>query len=206
MTGPALARRLGLTDAVVIGAAGWAWAVPIVGIGALLALITGVGRTSLAMARNRDLPVWLAAVHPRYGVPRHAEIALAVVVSVLVVMVDLRGAIGFSSFGVLLYYFVANGAACTQTGAHRRYPRTLQIGGAVACLVLVATLPIPSIVGGILVLTVGVCYRVARLGLARSADSEYRRESMADPRPHWPEQEQKCLSRRTSTTSKTRPG
>ncbi|KFF59113.1 transporter [Cryobacterium sp. MLB-32] len=161
-----------LSDVVV--AAGWGWAVPIVGIGAaaaalgaLLALITGVGRTSLAMARNRDLPGWLAAVHPRYGVPHHAEIALAVVVSVLVLTVDLRGAIGFSSFGVLLYYVVANVAAFTQTGTHRRYPRALQIGGAIACLVLVATLPIPSIVGGIIVLAVGILYRLARLRLAR---------------------------------------
>jgi APA family basic amino acid/polyamine antiporter len=35
-------------------------------LGALLALITGIGRTSLAMARHGDLPGWLAAVRPRY--------------------------------------------------------------------------------------------------------------------------------------------
>ncbi|KFF59110.1 hypothetical protein JF66_13720 [Cryobacterium sp. MLB-32] len=45
--------------------------------------------------------------------------------------------------------------------------RALQIGGAIACLVLVATLPIPSIVGGIIVLAVGIVYRFARLRLAR---------------------------------------
>ena len=50
-------------------------------LGALLALIAGVGRTSLAMARQGDLPRWLAAVHPRYRVPHRAEIALAVIVS-----------------------------------------------------------------------------------------------------------------------------
>src|SRR5690606_28798496 len=33
-------------------------------LGALLALLAGVGRTSLAMAREHDLPRWLAAVHP----------------------------------------------------------------------------------------------------------------------------------------------
>ena len=88
--------------------AGAAWAVPIVrlgaavaSLGALLALIAGIGRTSLAMARNGDLPGWLAAVHPRYRVPGHAELAVAAVVSVLVLTTDLRGAIGFSSFGVL---------------------------------------------------------------------------------------------------------
>ena len=85
-----------------------AWAAPIVrvgaavaSLGALLALIAGIGRTSLAMARHGDLPGWLAAVHPRYRVPGHAELAVAAVVSVLVLTTDLRGAIGFSSFGVL---------------------------------------------------------------------------------------------------------
>jgi APA family basic amino acid/polyamine antiporter len=49
-------------------------------LGALLALVAGIGRTSLAMARERDLPGWLAAVHPRFQVPHHAELTLAVVV------------------------------------------------------------------------------------------------------------------------------
>jgi APA family basic amino acid/polyamine antiporter len=57
-------------------------------------LIAGVGRTGLAMARHRDPPAWLAAVHPRYRVPHRAEMALAVVVSILVATVDLRGVIG----------------------------------------------------------------------------------------------------------------
>ena len=58
-----------LADAV--GATGWNWAVPVVVIGAaaasagaLLALIAGVSRTAMAMARERDLPVALSAVHP----------------------------------------------------------------------------------------------------------------------------------------------
>jgi hypothetical protein len=72
-------------------------------LGALLALIAGIGRTTLAMAREGDLPHRLAAVHPTYRVPHHADIAIGAVVTLLVLTVDLRGAIGFSSFGVLLY-------------------------------------------------------------------------------------------------------
>lgn len=151
----------------LVVAAGSGWAAPIVAVGAaaaalgaLLALIAGVGRTTLAMARAGDLPRVLAAVHPRYAVPHRAEWALAAVVCVLVLTVDLRGAIGFSSFGVLLYYLVANVAAFSQTGAHRRYPRPLQLLGAVGCVVLVATLPIGSILGGLAVLAVGVVGRM----------------------------------------------
>ncbi|MDJ0361091.1 APC family permease [Rhodococcus sp. H29-C3] len=150
----------------LVTASGQSWAIPLVrvgaataALGALLALIAGVGRTSLAMARHRDLPRFFAAVHPKYGVPHHAEIALAVVVSILVVTVDLRSAIGFSSFGVLLYYLIANLSALTQKPENRRYPRIVQLLGIAGCFVLVVTLPISAIATGVLVLIVGIIYR-----------------------------------------------
>ena len=156
-----------LLDVVLEGS--WSWAGPVVrvgaaaaALGALLALIAGVGRTSLAMARHGDLPRWLAAVHLRFRVPHHAETALAGAVCLLVLTVDLRGAIGFSSFGVLVYYLVANLAARTQDPGHRRFPRLLQTLGAAGCAVLVLTLPLSSVVSGIAVFAVGVAYRVVR--------------------------------------------
>ena len=158
--------------AAAVDAGDWAWAGPVVrvgaaaaALGALLGLIAGVGRTSLAMARQADLPRFLAAVHPRHRVPHHAELALAAIVCVLVLTVDLRGAIGFSSFGVLVYYFVANVAAFTQPADRRRFPRALQVLGALGCLVLVVTLPWPAVVGGVTVFAVGVLYRALRLRL-----------------------------------------
>lgn len=149
------------------------WAGPVVragaavaALGALLALIAGVGRTTLAMAREADLPSSLAAVHPRHRVPHRAEMALAVVVCALVLTVDLREAIGFSSFGVLLYYLVANVAAFGQPAERRRWPRPLQVVGAVGCAVLVLTLPVTSAAAGGAVVLAGVLYRVVRLRLA----------------------------------------
>lgn len=156
--------------AEVAAAGGWTWTAPVVrvgaaaaSLGALLALVAGIGRTSLAMARTGDLPQWLSAVHPRYAVPHRAELVLAVIVSLLIVATDLRSAIGFSSFGVLLYYLVANIAAFRQDAAARRFPRALQVVGMIGCIVLVATLPWPSIVGGVVVACVGVGYRALRL-------------------------------------------
>ncbi|TGY33256.1 APC family permease [Microbacterium laevaniformans] len=156
--------------AEVAAAGGWTWTAPVVrvgaaaaSLGALLALVAGIGRTSLAMARTGDLPRWLAAVHPRYAVPHRAELVLAVIVSLLIVATDLRSAIGFSSFGVLLYYLIANIAAFRQDAAARRFPRALQLVGMTGCVALVATLPWPSIIGGIVVAGVGVGYRALRL-------------------------------------------
>jgi len=158
--------------AEVAARSGWAWVVPVVRIGgalaslgALLALIAGIGRTTLAMAREADLLRWLSAVHPRFSTPYRAEVILAAVVVLIVLLVDLRGAIGFSSFGVLLYYFVANVAAFTQTTDARRYPRALQLLGAAGCVVLAFTLPPPSVLIGSAVVLVGCAYRFVRLRL-----------------------------------------
>ncbi len=161
--------------ATAVAAGTWGWAEPVVrvgaavaSLGALLALIAGIGRTSLAMARNGDLPRWLAAVHPTYQVPHHAEMALAVVVSIVVMLVDLRGAIGFSSFGVLIYYLVANVSAYTQGADQRRFPRWLQVVGAAGCVVLVVTLPLSAVVAGVAVFAAGVLYRLWRLRAGRA--------------------------------------
>lgn len=159
----------------VVTARGWRALEPLVrvgaataALGALLALVAGIGRTSLAMARNRDLPEWLAAVHPKYQVPYRAELTLAVIVSVIVLIGDLREAIGFSSFGVLLYYLIANLAAATQDRTHRLYAKAWQVIGVLGCVVLVATLPSTSILAGVAVLAIGVVYRLARLRISNS--------------------------------------
>ncbi len=171
---PAVLARSAAPLATAGERAGATWAVPLVAAGAvvaslgsLLALLTGVGRTSLAMGRHRDLPRRLAAVHPEHGVPHVAQVTVAVVVAGLVLTVDLRGMIGFSSFGVLLYYGIANAAAWTQVGPERRRPRALNVLGLTGCLVLVATLPPASVVVGLLVLGIGLVARaVARRHVA----------------------------------------
>src|SRR5581483_10420611 len=154
--GPQRLSRAAAPLAEAVRAAGAQPLVPVVAVGgtlaslgALLALIAGIGRTTLAMARNRDLPSWLAAVHPRYRVPHHAEMALGAIVAVLAATVDLRGVIGFSSFGVLIYYAIANASAFTQPRAERRWPRVLNVCGAAGCLLLAVTLPWQSVLVGL---------------------------------------------------------
>lgn len=126
-------------------------------LGSLLALILGVSRTTLAMARDRHLPGGLAAVHPRFGSPHRAEVAVGIVVAVLAATIDLREAIGFSSFAVLVYYAVANASAWTL--GHRVVPAV----GLAGCLVLAFALPWTSVVAGAVVLVAGaLAYAVRR--------------------------------------------
>ncbi|QDO90348.1 amino acid permease [Ornithinimicrobium ciconiae] len=157
------------TDAVL--SAPWVWAVrtaaALAAFGALLNLVLGVSRTSLAMARDGHLPAPVARVSAR-GVPHHAELAVGAIVLLLVLVVDLRGAIGFSSFGVLTYYAVANASAWT-LGGDWRWARTVPVLGLLGCLVLASTLPWPSVLGGVVVLGIGILlYAVTRDRRARA--------------------------------------
>lgn len=151
-----------LADAV--DSAGHPWLEPVVRVGAavaalgsLLALILGVSRTTLAMARDRHLPHVLAAVHPRFASPHRAEVAVGVVVAVIAAFVDVRAAIGFSSFAVLVYYAIANVSAIT---LGRKVIPALGLAG---CVLLAALLPISSVLVGAGVVALGaVIYRLAR--------------------------------------------
>ncbi|WP_367128755.1 APC family permease [Saccharothrix sp. HUAS TT1] len=158
-------------DPLAAAAAGWPWLVPVVRVGAalaalgsLLALVLGVSRTTLAMARDGHLPRALAAVHPRHGVPHRAEVAVGITVAVLAAVVDLRGAIGFSSFAVLAYYAIANASAWTLRRDEGRPPRAVPAAGLLGCLVLAFTLPVASVLTGAAVLAVGALAWAARRG------------------------------------------
>jgi APA family basic amino acid/polyamine antiporter len=133
----------GFEPVVRVGAA-------VAAVGSLLALILGVSRTALAMARDRHLPQALAHVHPRFGSPYRAEVAVGGIVAVVAAVVDLRGAIGFSSFAVLLYYAIANASAWTL--GRRVTPGV----GLVGCLLLAVLLPASSAAIGAAVVAVGV--------------------------------------------------
>ncbi|MFF0655767.1 APC family permease [Micromonospora tulbaghiae] len=162
-----------LSDAVE--AAGVQQLVPVVragaavaALGSLLALILGVSRTTLAMARDRHLPHALAAVHPRFAVPHRAELLVGAVVAVLAATADLRSAIGFSSFGVLVYYAIANASAWTLSRSENRPPRIIPLLGLAGCLALAFALPIASVISGAGVLAVGAAaYGVRRVVAGR---------------------------------------
>lgn len=131
--------------------------------GSLLALIAGISRTIFAMARNNDLPRWLSATHPRFQVPHRAELFVGLITILLVSVTDLRSAVGFSSAGVLFYYFVTNLSAYRQDRVHRRYPRVWSALGAIVCAGLVFTLPIFSLVSALVVIAAGVVFRLIRM-------------------------------------------
>lgn len=136
-------------------------------LGSLLALILGVSRTTLAMARDGHLPRALAAVHPRFHVPHRAELAVGAAVTVLAASVDVRGAIGFSSFGVLAYYAIANAAALTLSSTEARPPRPVPVLGLTGCIALASALPPASAASGAASLALGAAVYAVRKAINR---------------------------------------
>ena len=131
-------------------------------LGVLLSLLAGVSRTVFAMAANRDLPSVLVHVHDRYRVPDYAELVVAAFVVGVVAVADIRHAIGFSAFGVLLYYAIANASAFTLDTNELRWPRGLAVAGLAGCVVLAFSVPLGSLIAGFCVVAAGALAFVLR--------------------------------------------
>jgi len=144
-----------LSPAVRIGAT-------VASLGVLLSLLAGISRTLFAMSANRDMPALLAAVHPRHRVPHRAELLVGAMAAVLAAAADIRTAIGWSSFSVLVYYSIANAAAWTLSPEQRRWPRPIALLGLLGCLAIAVALPAISVLGGALVLGAGGLAYLAR--------------------------------------------
>ncbi len=153
-----------LAEVVSRGGLGWAGVVVRLGAvvaasGALLTLLSGISRTLFAMAQNRDMPSWLGAVHEKRKTPHRAELVVAGAVILALVMTDLLGAVGFSSFLVLWYYAVANLSALRLSRSERTWPALVSVLGLVGCTVLAFSLPVFNVAVSIGLLTIGAIGR-----------------------------------------------
>lgn len=152
---------------------GWGWVAvagaALAAAGAMLNLLTGISRTALAMARESDLPRPLARVHAGTGTPWTAQLTVAAAVILLLLTTDILTVVGFSSFGVLVYYAVANLSALTLRGDDDgrrparprplrplRVPRAVNVLGLALCLLLALSLPPMSVAAMAGVFLIGV--------------------------------------------------
>jgi APA family basic amino acid/polyamine antiporter len=159
--GPAALAASPTPLATAVDTGSFDWLVPavragggIAALGVLLSVVLGTSRTAFAMAANGDLPRRLSAVHADRGIPHLAVAAVGVAVVVLVLVADLRGAIGFSSFCVLTYYAIAN-ASALRLERQRPGERGVAAAGLAGCTVVALTLPGASVAAGAAVLAVG---------------------------------------------------
>lgn len=125
-------------------------------LGVLLNLIPGISRTSLAMARRRQLPGWYAHIDIKRSIPLRAEITVSAIVIALIVVINLRSALAVSGVAVLTYYAITNAAALALPAHQRRRPPAIAVAGLIGCATLVVTLPPTAIAAGLGVLAAGV--------------------------------------------------
>lgn len=156
----------GLASPLIVLAPTTPWLVialaSIASLGSLMAILAGLSRTSLAMARNSDLPRVLSRVSPRLGGPLVAEIAVAIGAIALVVFTNPLWLVGLSSAGVLTYYAIGHLSALRQPSSERIVWRIVPALGLGLCALLVVTLPWQSLLAAVVSTAVGSLWFVIR--------------------------------------------
>jgi APA family basic amino acid/polyamine antiporter len=138
------ARKLSQSGAplsTAIKETGLSWIGLLVACGGLLATasvlltsILGVSRMTLAMAREKDLPPGLQAIHPKFRTPALGVWLSGLLMALLAYFFDLSRVVSISSFSLLFYYSLANVCSLRLKISSRRYPEIASWSGLVLCL------------------------------------------------------------------------
>ncbi|GAA1685590.1 amino acid permease [Microcella alkalica] len=145
------------------------WALPIAllaalaCLGSLAGILAGLSRTSLAMARERDLPGPLVRISTRTGAPVVSEALIALIAIGIALLLQPAQLVAASSAAVLVYYAIAHLSALRQPAAERWQPRLVAGAGLAGCLVLVVSLPAASLIGTAGILAIGLGARTVAL-------------------------------------------
>jgi APA family basic amino acid/polyamine antiporter len=118
----------------------------------LLSVLAGLSRTSLAMARDGELPGRLARISERSATPVIAELAVAIVGVGAVLLLDPARLVGVSACAVLGYYGVAHLAAIGRARRLGMRVPVLACLGLLGCAALALSTPWQA-VAGVAVLT-----------------------------------------------------
>ncbi|RBY77992.1 amino acid permease [Blastococcus sp. TF02-09] len=128
----------------------------LISIGALIGLTSvvmilmlGQSRVLFAMSRDRLLPPWLAAVHPRYGTPYRITIATGLLVTVLAGLVPLGELAELVNIGTLAAFLLVSIGVIVLRRTRPDLPRAFRVPlmpvvpilSALACLYLMLNLP-----------------------------------------------------------------
>lgn len=127
-------------------------------LGSLLAILAGLSRTSMQMARHRDLPGILATLSPSTRGPLFSELAVAGAAISLVLFTDPLWLVGLSGTGVLSYYAIGHYSALAQPRSERFLSPVVPLLALVLCVVLVASMPAASLIAGAAWTLVGVLW------------------------------------------------
>lgn len=151
---------------IAAGAFGTPWVAIVVSVGGVTAMLgvilsqlLGLSRMAFAMARRRDLPVFLEHVHPRHRVPGRAVLVIGVLAAAVAATGTLRGVASAAAFTILIYYGIASLSALRMPRDAKLYPDWVPVLGFVSCGVLALSLTPSIIFTGLAVLAAGLVLR-----------------------------------------------
>ena len=123
-----------------------------------------VARVALAMGKEQELPTWLGALHPRFGSPHNAVIALGLVCAALALFLNLRPVLEAANVFTLVWYSVVHFDALKLPKEKRMVWPVVSWVGLAGCLALFASLPVWALAtgGGTLALLVAIRWLVHR--------------------------------------------
>lgn len=102
----------------------------------LLALLPGVSRVLVAMARDKNMPAIFKTIHPVHNSAYIADISVLAVIVVGVLYLNVIDAIKLSSFFILIYYSITNLSTLKLPKNKRLFPIFYPIYGLTSCLML----------------------------------------------------------------------
>ncbi|MBX9359686.1 hypothetical protein [Streptomyces sp. WAC04114] len=112
------------------------------------------------MVHDQHVPHALAVSTPLRN-PAPGQLVVGAAVAALAATADVRGAIGFLSFGVPVHRTVASASAWALTPAEGRPARIVPAAGSAGCLLSAFALPASSVVPDAAVLAVWPAWRAA---------------------------------------------
>jgi APA family basic amino acid/polyamine antiporter len=130
-------------------------------LGVLLSQVFAISRMFFAMARNGDLPAWLAHVQKRHAVPDAAILSAGAIIAVVALVGTLRWVVTAAAFTILVYYAITNVAALRMPAGGRRYPRWIAWLGLACCIAFAASLRAEAVAFGLALLAAGFAVRTA---------------------------------------------
>ncbi len=102
----------------------------------LLALVPGISRILVAMARDSYLPSFMKKIHPSFNSAYVSEIITAGIIIIGILYLDVINAVKLSSFFILIYYSLTNLSVINLKKDERLYPSIYAYYGFISCVLL----------------------------------------------------------------------
>ena len=129
-------------------------------LGVLLSQILATSRMFFAMGRRSDLPKQLSKVAKNSAVPINSVLLSGLIILFNIWLGELTFITQTASFTILIYYSIANLAALRLEKEHRFLPTWISWSGLLLCIFMAFSLPLKSILAGLVLLIVGHILRL----------------------------------------------